>query len=237
MQNESFAKSDILEEFMRTLRFLVSCLVVFIGSLLASAQIVQQKGGYLINVKYTKGEVLRQDMGMRLVGDTRRPSTSQVVTKCLGVDKNGLASLEVTVPSVGKTPAVKKQIKVDRHGKPLGATIEGYSGTFVWPESPIKMGKPWIGDMSMAAPTKGGMSMKSTYKLVGIKTINGVKVAVITSVMNVSGNYNIAGAGTLYVRFSDGQLHSAEFNLALDKYSASGAPGKLKVVMTIRTLP
>ena len=222
---------------MRTIRFLVSSLVFFVGSLFASAQIVQQKGGYLIYVKYTKGGVLRQDMGMHLVGDARRQSTSQFVTKCLGVDKNGIASLEVTVPSVGKTPPTKKRIKVDRHGKPQGATIDGYGGTFVWPEMPLKMGQSWIGDMNMAAPTKGGMSMKSTYKLVAIKTINGVKVAVISSVINVSGNYNISGTGTLYVRFSDGQLHSAAFNLALDQFSESGSRGKLKVVMTIRTLP
>ena len=222
---------------MHPLRSTMSCLLLIGGAVAASAQIVRQKGGYLINVKYTNGQVLKQNLEMHLVGDTKKHPVSLFITKCLGVDKKGIATLDVTVPTAGKTPSVKKRIKVDRHGKPQGATIDGYSGSFVWPEMPIKVGQSWLGDMSVVGPGNGGMKLKSTYKLTGIKTVNGVKVASIASVMNVTGTYEISGTGILYVRFSDGQLQNAEFNLALNQFSDTNAKGKLKVVMTIRTLP
>ncbi len=201
--------------------------VLTIGS--AFGQIVQQKGGYMIFVKYSKGQVLKQEMSAHLVSDAKKQSKSTFVTKCTGFDKKGFTLLDVTPPTVGKTPSKVKHIKVDKHGKPIGNAIDGYGGTFAWPEFPVKVGQSWDGDINVAGSPgqPSGMIMKSTYKVTGVKTINGVKVMAITSVMKVSGNYDISGTGTIYVRFSDGQTQSADFDMLFSN---------LKIAMNIRTI-
>jgi hypothetical protein len=203
------------------------------------AQIIQKKGGYLILVAYKKGQVLRQNMAMHAVDNAKLKSNSQLVTKCLEVDKKGVATLEVTVPAVGTSKESKKRIKVDRHGKPLGQNIDGFSGNFVWPDNPVKIGQEWLGEMNMAGPGQGqagGIGFKSSYKLVGLKTIKGVKVAAISANINVKGTYEVSGTGMIYVRFSDGQLQSADFKMKLNQFSQSNSQQKLRLVMTIRTL-
>ena len=223
---------------MTSVRLAFASLSLFLFGSFAQAQIVQKKGGYLFLVKYKKGQVIKQNMSMQALGNTKLKSSSQFITKCLDIQKDGVATLEVTVPAVGKTPAKRKKVKVDNHGKPQGASIDGFSGNFVWPDKPVKVGQSWIGDMNMASPGQGGgMAFKSTYKLTGIKKINGVKVATISSDMKVSGTYDISGTGIIYVRFSDGQLHSAEFHMALAQFSESNTRQQLKLLMTIRTPP
>ena len=225
---------------MPNFRFVVSGLIVLGITAHLPAQIIQSKKGYVINVGFKKGQVLKQNMTMQAIGNTKLKSTSQFITKCIDVDKKGFATLDVTVPSTdGKTKPVKKRMKVDRHGKPIGATIDGYSGTFVWPETPVKVGQSWLGDISMGGPGQGSatMALKSTYKLTGFKTLNGVKVASISAVLKVTGTYDISGDGMIYVRYSDGQLQSADFNMALGQFSESGTGGKLHLKMMIRTLP
>ena len=222
---------------MSHIRLALSSTILLLTGSIASAQIVQKNGGYLFNLKYQKGQVLKQNMGMQAVGNTKLKSSSQFIIRCLGVDKNNIASLEVTVPGVGKGEGSRKLIRVDRHGKPQGKNIEGYGGNFVWPDSPVKVGQSWLGDMNMAAPGKGGIGFKSTYKLTGVKKINGIKVAAISAAIDVKGTYDVSGTGMIYVRFSDGQLQSADFNLMLNQFSESNSQAKLKLLMTIRTMP
>jgi hypothetical protein len=221
---------------MRAIRFVLPFLALTVGSSVSLAQIVQSKSGYLIYVKYKKGQVIKQSMAMSAVENTKLKSSSEFITKCLNVDKNGVSTVEVTVSGNGKTPSTKKTIKVDKHGKPLGATIDGYSGTFVWPDKPTKLGQSWVGNIQMAGTGQGANgAIKSTYKLAGFKTIRGVKVASIAAVLSVGGNFEISGNGMIYVRVSDGQMHSADFNLAFNQFSESNKPTKLKLLMTIRT--
>ncbi len=221
---------------MRLNRFVLPSLLLISSCSLASAQIVQSKAGYLIFVKFKKGQVIQQSLGMRAVENAKLKSSTQFVTKCLEVDKKGSSTLEVTVSANGNTPPDKKKLRVDNHGKPIGQTIEGYSGTFAWPDYPVKVGQSWIGDIKMVgAGQQPGGAVKSTYKFAGVKTINGQKVASIATVMNVGGSFAISGTGMIYIRFSDGQLHQADFNLALDQFSETNTPKKLKLLMTIRT--
>jgi hypothetical protein len=221
---------------MRLIRFALPSFLLFTSCAFASAQIVQSKAGYLIFVKFKKGQVIQQNLEMQVVENSKLKSSNQFITKCLDVDKSGNSTLEVTVAANGKTPPNKKKLRIDNHGKPIGQTIDGYSGTFAWPDVPMKMGQSWLGDINMVGTgQEAGGAIKSTYKLAGIKTINGVKVASIATVLNVGGSFAISGTGMIYVRFSDGQLHHADFNLALDQFSESGAPKKLKLLMTIRT--
>lgn len=222
---------------MRAHRFSTIFLFSFLLAGAASAQIVQNKGGYLIFVKYKKGQSITQDMGMSMVGNKSLKSTSRFVTKCVDVDKKGNSTVDVTVSAGGKVTQGSKRLRVDNHGKPLGSTIDGYSGTFVWPDTPIKMGQSWVGNITMAdTGQNNGGAIKSTYKLAGIKSINGVKVASIAAVLSVGGSFDVAGTGIIYVRFSDGQMHSADFDLGLKQFTQDGSPKRLKLKMTIKTV-
>jgi hypothetical protein len=222
---------------MRIARFTLIWLGLFLCWSVAPAQITQQKDGYLIFVKYKKGQTITQDMSMNAVGNTKLKSTSRFMTKCLDVDKNGNSTIEVTVAGNGKAKATKKKLKVDNHGKPIGNSIDGYSGSFAWPDKPVRVGDSWIGNITMASAGQGaGGSIKSTYKFAGIKTVKGVRVASIAAVLNVGGSFEISGTGMIYVRFSDGQLENADFNLALKQFSESNTQAKLKLVMTIRNV-
>lgn len=200
----------------------------------SSAQVVQKKGGYIIFIKYTKGQVLKQNISM-IAPSTKVTTNTQIVTKCLDVDKNGIATLEVSTPTAPGKPPSKRKVKVDRHGKPVGNAIDGFSGNFMWPETPLKIGQTWDGNVNMGGAGQSGGSMRALYKLAAIKNLNGTKVAVITTVLDVSGQFDVAGTGTIYVRVSDGQLDSATFNVGLKQYADTGQPTVLKLMMTIRT--
>jgi hypothetical protein len=200
------------------------------------AQIVPKNGGYLISIKYKKGQVIKQALSMNAVGNTKLKSTSEFITKCIDVDSKGTATLEVLVKAGGKTPPTKKKVKVDRHGKPIGATIDGFSSNFVWPDKPVKIGETWRGDITLAGPGPGaGSTMQSGYKLAAIKVVDGVKVACIAASLSLGGSFDISGDGMIYVKVSDGQLQSATFNMALRQFSESNTHEKLKLLMTIRT--
>ena len=198
------------------------------------AQVVQKNGGYLIFIKFKKGQVLKQNLSMVAVGNSKLATNSQIVTKCLDVDKNGIATLQVSTPTAPGKPNSVRTVKIDRHGKPSGNTIDGFSGNFMWPDVPIKVGHAWKGDLNMNETGQGQGILKATYKLVGIKTINKVKVAVISAYMDVTGQYDVAGTGTINVRVSDGQLYDATFNMGLSQYNDGKAPTVLKLLMTLR---
>lgn len=215
---------------MLKFRTLCPCLILLGGAAISPAQIVQQKGGYLIFIKYTKGQVLKQNISM-LAPSTQMTTNTQIITKCLDVDKKGIATLEVTTPTSPGKPPSKRKVKIDRHGKPIGNTIDGFSGNFMWPETPIKVGQSWDGNLDTGAANG---RMRAAYKLTGFKTINGVKMAAISTVMDVSGQFDVRGSGMIYVRVSDGQLDNATFNVGLKQYEDSGNPTVLKLVMTIR---
>ena len=222
------------------IKFRHVCQIVFVvfASKVTFGQVVKQKNGYVIFVKYKKGSVLKQKMTVQLKGQSGKLTESQFLTKCLSVDKAGTGTLEVTVPGAGKAPPTKKKVKVDNHGKPVGNTQNGFSGNFVWPATPIKVGGSWDGDMNMmGGGGQGGMAVRSLYKLVGIQTIGGQQVANISATMKVAGTYDMSGNGNIYVRVADGQVHSAIFNMSLNQYSENGAQTKMNVIMTIKTLP
>jgi hypothetical protein len=219
---------------MRDIRFVLTCLCGILCCSFAQAQISQSKAGYTIFVKYKRGQVINQTVAMQAVGRTDLKSSSQFITKCLDIDKNGIATLEVSIVTKGKVQT-KKKMKVDRHGKPIGSSIEGYSGTFDWPDKPTKVGQSWVGNINMAnSGQNNGGSIRSTYKLAGIKTVNGVKLASIAAALSVGGNFDVTGTGMIYVRFSDGQIESADFNLGLKQFSESNTQARLKLLMTIR---
>ncbi len=221
---------------MRKFYLVFPALSVLALAATSNAQVVHSKRGYLINIKYTKGQVIKQNISMVASGRQGLKTNTQIVTKCLDVDKNGIATLEVTTPTAPGKPPTKRKSRVDKHGRPLGNVVDGFSGNLMWPDQPLKVGETWKGDINMADIGQGTAKMKATYKFVGLKKVDGVQVAVISSYMDLTGQYDIAGTGTINVRVSDGQLHSATFNMGMSQYNEGNAPTVLKLIMTIRTV-
>lgn len=214
--------------------FVLACLSVLASTV--SAQVVSSSKGYLILVKYKKGQVIKQNISMTAAGNSKLASNTQIVTKCLNVDKNGIATLEVSTPTSVGQAANKRTIKVDKHGRPVGNVIEGFSGTFMWPDKPFKLGQIWKGDMNLSDIGQGDGQMRANYKMVGVKNVGGTKVLAIGCFLDYTGQYSIAGTGTINVRVSDGQLHTATFNVGMKQFEANGKYTVLKLLMTIRTV-
>ncbi|MBS1702378.1 MAG: hypothetical protein JST12_12005 [Armatimonadetes bacterium] len=217
---------------MQKFRMVFAAFLALVLAGLSSAQVTPTKKGYLILIRYKKGQVLKYNIDMKLLGTTNSSSV-QIVTKCLDVDKKGISTLEVSTPYGNKTNS--RKLKVDRHGKPVGQVIDGFSGNFMWPETPIKIGQTWNGDFNLGADNPGAGMLKATYKLAAIKVVGGTKVAVVTTVIDYKGEYQVSGTGTINVRVSDGQLNDATFNVRMDQYTDSSKTGVMKLLMTIRT--
>lgn len=213
----------------------IVCAALSICALSANAQISHSKQGDLITIKYTKGQTLRYNLSMEAKDLKRAPTKVQIITQCLSIAKDGTATLKVSTPAGPGKPPYVRNVVIDKHGKPLGQRLEGFSGNFMWPNKPIKPGQTWKGDMNMAAAGQGQGDLKATYKYEGIKKINGKPVAVISTYMDLSGEYNIAGTGKIYVRVADGQLDNAIFNMGMMQTSESGKPSTLRLLMSIRT--
>ena len=219
---------------MPNLRRVSPCILLLALVAVSDAQVVKKKDGYLIFIKYTKGQVIKQNASMVVVGNPKLSTNSQIITKCLDVDKKGISTLEVTTPTAPNKPPNKRKVKVDRHGKPVGNVINGFSGNFVWPDTPTKIGETWNGSFNVADSIPGQGTMKAVYKLAAIKNIGGKKVAVVSCFFDVTGQFDVVGTGTINVRVSDGQMDTATFNVGMKQYSDNGQPNVMKLLMTIR---
>ncbi len=215
-----------------SIRFFVGILVAS-AAIAAPAQVQKTKSGYLFQLKFTKGQVTKIDMSM-IASSTKKAVNVQIKTKCLSVDKKGVATLEVTTPRGSNNKPDVQQAQVDRHGKPVGQTFGGFNGTFMWPDKPIKVGQSWKGDMNLGDANMGKGTMTGTYKFEGIKTVNGKQVAAIRTFLDVTGEFNVAGTGVIYIKVGDGQLDSAVFNLGMAQFNDGGSPTTLKMQMNIK---
>lgn len=197
------------------------------------SQISPQGGGYLLRIKYTKGEkakyimkisspMMKQPMTMTMMQSTKAVNgTSATVDYDISSPQGGMGSQKVTVD-------------VDNRGRVLKTSAPGGDqlNNVQLPEKPIRIGETWSGDVS----SKGGMAgikMKSLYKLVGVKNMGGGQCAQIAvSMSGGNAQMKIDGSGTIYLRMKDGSIETTSLatNVTMNR---DGKPMKVAQSITI----
>jgi hypothetical protein len=204
----------------------------------ANAQITQTGGKYLFVAKYKQGQSTNVIMTVMSTVPSAKPTnlTIKAKSKVISVAKDGSAVIEFDTPAFGGRPASKQRASVDKFGRPKGNTMGNFSGNFSSPTYPIKVGESWSGDVNLSAGQGAPpIPLKAKYQFKSIKTVSGVKVAVISVGIDVSSLFNMKGTGEMMIRFDDGQLFESNLNMGMQAPDPKTKKNVLiKMVVNIR---
>ncbi len=219
---------------LRTLSLLTVAGAAVMMSASADAQVTKSGGGYLLRVKYVKGQTLNYKSSNTVTaaqgGGGQPMKIDMPMVMKIGAVANGFAKASVTTgpAMLGKNPMGKAQTVYVDLSPTNAAKSKGSPGIAgaQFPLKPVKIGETW----SMAAPiadTTGmvGGDIRATYKFQGLKTVNGKSMAIITYIL--SGG--VTGSGSLQLLASDGTLYS---NLA--KIVLNGGAGNMRVTSEMK---
>jgi hypothetical protein len=198
-------------------------LVIGLGlSSLSVGQITQKGDSYTVTQKYKLGQVTT--MTMSVVSKSTQSGvpnqTVKATLKVLKVTSNGNATLEISYPAFAGQPARKERMIVDKYGRPVDNNFGTFAGNFALPSYAIKIGDKWNGDLNMSAGGGASIPIKATYKFSGVKTVAGVKVAVVDAKLDMSSFLGMAGSGIMLIRFDDGQLYESALRMSMDSPNA-----------------
>ena len=206
---------------MKSKSILLSCAlgVAFLAPLApqqASAQVTKSGPGYLLRMKFVKGQVLKYT----IVTKTPMGSQSMVSTMTVKDIKNGIATIYsvVNMPQTGagrNSKPITQTLQMDNRGKVVGrgsATPAG-AATPTLPANAVRVGESWNGDIKV----QSGVNLTSVYTLLSVKTVGSKLVAEIGQ--KVSGNMGtmgkMSGQGRLNLDGRDGSLMGGTVNMNL----------------------
>ncbi len=207
---------------------------------LSNAQVTKQGTGYLMRVKYTKGQTLKYNMAVvsqMKGGPNGGNMTMNMPMSMTALDvKNGITTLKVTSgPSkmMGQEmPKSEQTVKVDSRGRVIGGGTSMSSMTGAMPEKPVKIGQVWTQDVDMPMGATGSaMKMKGTYKLI---SVTGNVATMSASVVGGQSGMKMTGSGTMRMRIADGSLDGGILNMVMDMDGPSGGKTKGPQTMTVK---
>ncbi|MBL8060505.1 MAG: hypothetical protein JNK63_07315 [Chthonomonas sp.] len=203
----------------------------------ANAQVTKSGPGYLLRIKWVKGQVMKYNITM---SGSMMPKP-QVISSIMTVKdvKNGIATVEskVTMPSTGSSRNTKPQVstmKIDSRGKVIGESNGSLTGaaTPTFPQGPVKIGQSWKGDMSVSQ----GMNLNATYTLISVKTVNGKMIAEVgqrvTGSMGEMGS--MAGNGKVEIYGTDGSVRGGNMAMSLTMKSSDSKSQPSKMNFTTK---
>jgi len=204
----------------------------------ADAQITAQSGGYLLRIKYVKGQTMKYVANMTMA-QMGQPMRMNISSKVLDFQK-GIATVEAKVtmsggPSKTAPKPTTSTVKVDTRGRVVGGDSGSIAATGgpTLPEGPVKVGQSWNGTVK----SMGGGNVKATYTLAGVKSVAGKQAAEITVKMNGDmGGSKMSGAGRMMLMMADGSLlnSSINMNFTVPSQSSSSKPQVMKMSMTMQ---
>lgn len=200
---------------------------------LAPAQVSQSSGGYLLRMKWAKGDNFKYS-----VATTTETSTGTKVPLAMEysikVDSvvNGVANVTITSTSpMIQQPSVLKS-KMDGRGE---VEEKGKTGALRFPrlpEKPVKVGSSWTNEVT--TPTGAGtIKVKSTYTFKGVQTVDKISCAIITVSSSSTGDFASTTTGTMYVQVSNGQLFKSD-SKSVVTLTQNGKKQTLKTDVTVR---
>lgn len=166
-------------------------------------QITAQKGAYTFRAKYVKGSTFKQKVQTSMSGNLLSSMTDTTIytSKVMKVEKNGIATIEVSTSGTKTQKPLKQVLELNNLGMPVKGGIPGYAGNLGLPVKPVKVGEKWDGDVQ----AQSGVSVKANYTL---KSISKGLAEIIVSMVS-AGPLDMKGGGSYFVRTSDGQIQSS----------------------------
>lgn len=183
----------------------------------APAQVVKTPTGYLLRVKYYEGQIIRLSSTNTVVnatGQAQDVAISLPVVIRITEVKNGNALARMTVgpPTMNGKEVMNRQTVVmtlNNRNQATSGRDPGNSVGATLPQKPLKIGETWTAFAPISTGTGATQKLRATYKLLGVKTVAGKAVAVVS--------YQIAGGatgkGTLTLLQEDGTLWTNEMKL------------------------
>jgi hypothetical protein len=208
-------------------RSLSLCAFALVGGVLlttsAEAQVTKSGAGYLLRVKYVKGQVMKY----KSVNTVTAPQGGQpmkiempMVMKIADVSKGFALATITTGPAMmganpmGKAQTVNVELSNTNAAKSKGSP--GIAGA-QFPAKPVKVGQTWTMAAPIADTTGMAGDIKATYKFQGLKTVNGKSMAIVTYALTGG----VSGSGTLQLLAADGTLYSNVAKIAITSQGAN----------------
>lgn len=147
--------------------------------------------GYLLRLRLKPNEVVKYAMAIQTMGMNIDMTMQLKITKVANhqytmVTTMGAMSMNGKPMPAQSQEQMKKMVVttvVDERGRTISTKATGMpmgtgtqSSTVPFPEGPVTVGKTWSGKSNV-----NNVQVETTYKFVGVKTVNGVQTALIES--------------------------------------------------------
>jgi hypothetical protein len=196
--------------------------VIFAAGALAAvtpAQVTKSGAGYLLRVKYAPGQVIKLTSTNKMVNATtgKAVETSIILPVLLRITgvKAGLAQARMVVgPATynGQPLIPSKTVVMSLNSRNQATNVQGGASSVgaTLPEKPIKVGQTWKALAPISTGTGGVQKVEAIYKFVGVKSVNGQGVAVVT--YTISGGVG-KGSGRMTILQKDGTLWTNDLKM------------------------
>lgn len=196
----------------------------------APAQVTRQGDGYLLRVKFTKGQTIRYTIANSISTSAQGNSTPQAMSIPLSIRvmsvAGNVATLEASVgPMGGQSQPQRQTMRMDTRGKVVGGPAEGIQSLtgVAMPQGPVRIGQSWKDTVQVPSPL-GPISSTTTYTFRGIKSVGGRSVAELDITMTGKGSsLGLTGSGKVQILVSDGTLQGLNMT---QRATLSGAIGQ-----------
>ncbi len=185
---------------------------------LSHAQIKKTGSGYLLRVKYTKGQVIKLNSTNSVSGVQGRNGKFVVdlpmVIRVTATAKNS-ATLDLTAgpAQMGGKPVGMAPQNATLHVNNLNQAVDGEATNGLgasYPKDPVRLGAKWKASLPINSGS-GQMTLDATYTFKGVKTVGGRQLAILT--MTLAGA--ATGTGSMTLRMSDGTVNSSNMTLKM----------------------
>lgn len=186
---------------------------------LSPAQVTKSGAGYLLRVKYAPGQVIKLNSTNKMINATtgKAVETSIMLPVVLRITdvKAGIATARMVVgpASYNGQPLIPaKTVVMNLNSRNQATGVQGGSSSVgaTLPEKPIKVGQTWKALAPISTGTGGVQKVEAVYKFVGVKTVDGQGVAVVT--YTISGGVG-KGSGRMTLLQKDGTLWTNDLKM------------------------
>jgi hypothetical protein len=213
---------DMVMALARCFRFRLAASVLVVVAVASSglAQVTPSGKGYLFRAKYAKGEVRKYTTTSTIfVSNKKQRVDTPFTVKVLAV-KKGVADIELSIgPIMAGTQRMREKetvrASVNSRGEPVGEGVAMQQfGQITFPQKPIRVGESWKTSVEASALNLP-MKIKGEFKLVGFKTKNRQRVALLAVSLRNDESFKTRGKGTMEVATSNGSLVRSNMDMQI----------------------
>ncbi len=216
------------------------------------------QSGYLIRVNLKKGQVIRHAYTMSTTLPMGNKPAKMDINATLRQTVTNVANGKFTLTSKMESAKVKSSMlgaeqakNIEKQMMQAGTTIvmdslgkttvsggqsamSGVNTTTSYPKNAVRIGQSWTTSQKM--PTQiGNVDMTVTNKLLAVEKVGVNNCYKLAMTMKSSGQMQMNGSGTMWVRQSDGMQEKA--NITMSMVMGQGAQAmKMTLVTTLRRL-